>query len=136
MLRREDFHFAVDEDKKKVAVWVEGTQTYFIDFALDELPQFSDFIVDHFEELEMKSRYVATATCGENDEWDEEIGKLIAYDRVKEKLNISFFKRAKKLTDLLDKEVNKFVDTVNLYGTKLTVNTKRRKNIINQKVGE
>ena len=84
----------------------------------------------------MKNRYVASAQCSEEDEWDEEFGCLVAYDRLKRALNKGFFKRAQTLIKEIEKSTDNIIDIFNSYGDKLEHNAQRRENVIKEKLGE
>ena len=78
----------------------------------------------------MQNKFVGFYTCGPDDVWDEDIGKLIAFDRMKDNLNKSFFKRANTFVSEMEKRLDIFCDVVNLYGERLEHNTLRRKALI------
>ena len=129
-------NFVTNKEKRKTIGYIEGCDTYFTDFVLENAPKLREYVLADWDNLLMKSRYVASATCSPDDEWDEDFGRLVAYDRLKHALNNSFFKRAERLVNDVEKNLNNFVDVVNRYGSKLTINARRRQDIINQKVGE
>ena len=60
-----------------------------------------------------------------DDEWDEELGKMIAFSRAKDKCYRSFFKRANALVNAVDRRLNDMMTMFNEMGDKL--NEKREK---------
>lgn len=84
----------------------------------------------------MPKRFWGIATCAEDDEWDEEKGKFLAFSRAKNKLNNSFFKRAQLYIDTFDKSLNDSILILNNLGNKLTVNADRRQERIKELFGE
>jgi serine/threonine protein kinase HipA of HipAB toxin-antitoxin module len=83
----------------------------------------------------MPDRIVGVATCDENDEWNEEIGKAIAFSRAKYKLHNSFFKRANTFANECGQALNKLIDSLNDYGEQLSANAEKREKWITEKVG-
>ena len=70
------------------------------------------------------------------DEWNEDIGRLIAFDRMKDNLNKSFFKRANTFVDEMEKALDRFCEDTNAYGKRLEINTDRRKKLIAKILGD
>lgn len=133
-MRREDVKFKVDENKRTIVCWVEGTENMFIDFYTDN---FNGCPTYHtFEKCKMPNRFVGKAVCSQDDVWNEELGKLIAYDRMKTALNKSFFNAAKRCVDYQDKCLGDFCDIVNSYGEKLSRNGVRRGAVISRTLAE
>lgn len=137
MVSKEDVIYIVDEKKRKVVAYVEGTKYELINFISENkgiLPDWFDMPKLH-DKLLMPDKFVGIATCSPDDEWNPEIGKLIAYHRMKTNMSKSFFKHAETYYKLMLKKVNETVDLINIYGNKLTANYKRRIETINQTVG-
>ena len=80
----------------------------------------------------MPPRFVGIATCSPNDEWNEEIGRLIAFNRAKDKYNRSFFKHANNLMEEMDNYLNHVEDCFNNYGRKLSEGAAKRKERIDK----
>ena len=137
MVSKEDVVYIVDEKKRKVVAYVEGTKYELINFISENkgiLPDWFDMPKLH-NKLLMPDKFIGIATCSPDDEWNPEIGKLIAYHRMKTNMSKSFFKHAETYYKLMLKKVNETVDLINVYGNKLTANYKRRIETINQTVG-
>ena len=137
MVSKDDVVYIVDEKKRKVVAYVEGTKYELVNFISENkgiLPDWFDMPKLH-NKLLLPNKFVGIATCSPDDEWNPEIGKLIAYHRMKTNMSKSFFKHAETYYKLMLKKVNETVDLINIYGNKLTANYKRRIEIINQTVG-
>ena len=142
MVRKEDVVYIVDEKNRKVVAYVEGTKFELIEFIsenkgiLPEDPFFDSANRKLYEALYLPNKFIGIATCGPNDEWNPEIGKLIAYHRMKTNLSKSFFKHAETYYREMLKKIEDTVDKINDYGKKLSVNYERRVNMINEIVGD
>lgn len=137
-IRKEDVTYVVRPEQKKVIAYIEGTQWMFTDFVNENYPSAPIFWCDEplEEKLKMPNKFIGVATCGPDDVWDENIGRLIAFDRMKDNLNKSFFKRANTFVAEMEKRLDIFCDRVNGYGVKLEANMNRRKEIIKKILGE
>lgn len=137
MVSKEDVIYIVDEKKRKVVAYVEGTKYELVNFISENkgiLPDWFDMPKLH-DKLLMPDKFVGIATCSPDDEWNPEIGKLIAYHRMKTNMSKSFFKHAETYYKLMLKKVDETIDLINIYGNKLTANYNRRIETINQTVG-
>ena len=137
MVSKEDVIYIVDEKKRKVVAYVEGTKYELVNFISENkgiLPDWFDMPKLH-NKLLMPDKFVGIATCSPDDEWNPEIGKLIAYHRMKTNMSKSFFKHAETYYKLMLKKVDETIDLINVYGNKLTANYNRRIETINQTVG-
>jgi hypothetical protein len=137
-IRKEDVTYVTRPEQKKVIAYIEGTKWMFTDFVNENYPGAHVFWCDEPLEakLEMPNKFVGVATCGPDDVWDENVGRLIAFDRMKDNLNKSFFKRANTFVAEMEKRLDIFCERVNGYGMKLETNMNRRKEIINKILGE
>ena len=137
-IRKEDVTYVVRPEQKKVIAYIEGTQWMFTDFVNENYPGAYVFWCNESLEgkLKMPNKFIGVATCGPDDVWDENVGRLIAFDRMKDNLNKSFFKRANTFVAEMEKRLDIFCDRVNAYGMKLETNMNRRKEIINKVLGE
>lgn len=110
----------------------------------------TDFIEDNFmfpeidfhyaleskltDELKMPSTFMGKAVCAPEDEWNEEIGKLIAFSRAKNKCYRSFFKRANHFAQVIDKRLGDIIDSFNDFGLKLEDKRQELEKRINEQV--
>lgn len=143
-IRPQDCMFIVDEENRKVVCVLEDTKYYFLDYinahcalgtAFDDIFS-SDKITTFIHRLYMPNRFVGIATCSDNDEWDEQIGRAIAFSRLKDKVTKSFFKRANTYFNVLDRWLDDAAFTVDALGEKLERNQQHRHNYIAKLVGE
>ena len=137
-IRKEDVTYVVRPEQKKVIAYIEGTKWMFTDFVNENYPNAPIFWCDEplEDKLKMPNKFIGVATCGPDDVWDENVGRLIAFDRMKDNLNKSFFKRANTFVAEMEKRLDIFCERVNGYGMKLETNMNRRKEIINKILGE
>ena len=137
-IKREDVKYFVNEEKRTVVAVLEGTKCLFTDFIYenDGLMSFHDHYYDFDNRYLLPNRFVGIAKCSVNDEWNEQLGKLIAFDRLKEKVNNSFVKCANKYVEDIDKSINTFCNNTQAYLNKLASNSDRRRNLINQLIKE
>ena len=126
-IKQSDCRFYVNEDCGKVVCVIPNTRNLVIDFVEDFVDPRVIYYGDKIEALiEMPPSFTGIATCAEGDVFNEEIGKLIAFNKAKRKLNLSFFTRANILVDYLDSHLNKMMDSFNELGEALVANEKRR----------
>lgn len=137
-IRKEDVTYVVQSEQKKVIAYIEDTEWMFFKFVNENYPSTRNCWCDSSlaAKLKMPNKFVGVATCGPDDVWDENVGRLIAFDRMKDNLNKSFFKRANTFVAEMEKRLDIFCDRVNGYGMKLETNMNRRKEIINKILGE
>lgn len=137
-IRKEDVTYVVRPEQKKVIAYIEGTEWMFTDFIRENYPGSYIFLGDkHLEDkLKMPNKFIGVATCGPDDVWDEDVGRLIAFDRMKDNLNKSFFKRANTFVSEMEKRLDIFCERVNGYGEKLEHNMVRRKAVIAKVLGD
>lgn len=130
-ISKENAIFITHRENNKTICIIDKTRYMFIDFMEDNLPIFN--LDRKFEkELEMPDRFIGIATCSKDDEWNEDVGRAIAFSRAKDKLNRSFFKRANTYIKTLDDRIDQSVTTINAYGDKVAFNTGRRHNYIDK----
>ena len=124
-VKQSDCKFYVDEENRKVICVIEDTSLLFLkyieDFKLDlsESPKF-------WNNLVMPHRFVGIATCSENDTFNAETGKLIAFNKAKIKLTTSLFKRARVYISRIDDVFTDIVENFNNFGERVSANTDRR----------
>lgn len=131
-IKMSDCKFYVDEKARTVVCVIPETLT-------DESrtkDMLEDFIREHFDfcdisffdslnwkwvrkNLQMPRSFVGKAVCAAEDEWNEELGRLIAFSRAKNKCYTSFFKRANLFIQVLDRRLNEAMNKFNSFGEKL-----------------
>lgn len=146
-VRPSDCRYIVNKEKRTIVCLIEHTENMFTKFAEtnfaipydclgiwwgDKKPTYQHF----YKKLYMPKRFWGIATCAEEDEWDENKGKLLAFAKAKNKLNNSFFKRAQLYVDTMDKSLNDAILILNNLGDKLTKNTEHRQERIKELLGD
>lgn len=131
-----DVKFVCDKERGYVRAYVYDTENFFINFCDANFPNLVYLFYDtkKFQKLKMNSRFEGLARLSPDDEWDENLGRLIAFNRLKTKLNKSFFKKAQFFIDYIEKETDKAVNILNSYGEKLATNSVHREKIIEEKL--
>ena len=123
-IKMSDCKFYVDKDARTVVCVIPNTRNLVIEFIIDNF-EFEDIDLTasmwnkFSKSLYMPRSFMGKAVCAEEDEWNEETGRLIAYSRAKDKCYKSFFKRANHYVQTIDKRLNDVVNTFNDFGTKL-----------------
>lgn len=124
--------FYVDEKARTVVCVIPNklgedkfTKNMVADFIEDNF-RFNDidmlFCLDYSwqeKNLEMPHSFTGKAVCAPEDEWDEELGRMIAFSRAKDKCYKSFFKRANRLVQTLDRRLGDMITMFNDFGMKL-----------------
>lgn len=134
--------FFVDEKNKKVTCVIDNTAPLFLMYAYNNLP-----LTPHcdsgdpetsklYKQLLLPNKFVGIATCGPDDEFSVETGKLIAFSRAKDNLNVSFFKRAERYINTINQLLDTSIDTINAYGQVVSRNSVRRHNKIDSVIGD
>ena len=84
------------------------------------------------ENYELPNQFVGVAHCAENDVWNPEIGKRVAYDKARAKLDRSLFKRLQHYVDEQEKSLDEVVFRINALGRKLSMSAQHRTDRINE----
>lgn len=138
-IKMSDCRFYVDEEARTIVcvIAVDGMEDMLINFVNDNF-HFNDVCLDwaintHFyDRLEMPKSFMGKAVCSDEDEWDEEAGKLLAFKRAKTKFYNSFFKRANILMRALDNRLDDMVEAFGQLGLKIEDNM----DAIDKKLGD
>ena len=135
-VKQSECRFYVDEAHRKVVCVIPNTKE-LVNRYLDRLPIDIPFYHWNVEDkLCMPHSFSGVATCHEEDIFNVETGKLIAYNKAKNKLNASFFKRANYFVNYIDSKLNLLMEDFNRYGERLSINKAHRENKINEILGE
>lgn len=143
-ITKDKARFIVNEDARKVVCIIDRTSDLFLDYADQNLKivPYCDNIwwsgnsSRLYHKLKMPNKFIGIASCNPEDEFSVETGKLIAFSRAKDKIHNSFFKRANTYVNTIDGWLTDAVESINSYGAKIELNTKRRHNKIASIVGE
>lgn len=126
-IKKENCRFIVNEEKRTVVCIIDQTQNLLFRF-IDPYTWDAEVRVGsiHFapetkllRDLMLPDKFIGKAVCSKDDKWDPEVGKLIAFDRVKDKLHKAFFKRAQLFANEIDRSLSRMVDSFNGYGERL-----------------
>lgn len=116
---KDNVRYSVNQEKRVVVAYIEGTQNMFLNFCDENAAPRSARTLWDKKVLYMPNHFSAKATCSENDKWDEELGKRIAFDRLKDKVIGSFLARMDAYEAIINKEMDFFFDRVNKYESRL-----------------
>ena len=129
-IKMSDCKFYVDEAARTVvcvipfAVGNNYTQDMLLDFVKEHF-RFPEIYIDvmfnykYEEELKMPRSFMGKAVCSQDDVWDEEVGRMLAFSRAKDKCYRSFFKRANNLVQTIDRRLGDMITAFNDFGMKL-----------------
>lgn len=124
-IKMSDCRFYVNEIERVVVCIVPNTKDMFYDFIYQHFrwKDFDTSFVTGWEDspkLMMPSSFMGKAVCSASDEWNEELGKKIAFSRAKDKCYKSFFKRARYLVNMIDGHLGDMLEILNAFGEKLS----------------
>ena len=124
-IKMSDCRFYVNESERTVVCVIPFTENMLMDFVEEHFFFYQDINIwsaielPFSRELQMPKNFIGKAVCSTEDEWNEETGRLIAFSRAKDKCYKSFFKRANKLVQTLDRRLGDMIETFNNFGLKL-----------------
>lgn len=125
-IKMSDCKFYVDDLERVIVCVIPKTRDMVLDFICDhfDFPDISLYDSMNswnklYEELRMPSSFIGKAKCAPEDEWDVDTGMLIAFLRAKDKCYKSFFKRANKFIQAIDRRLGDAISTFNDFGLKL-----------------
>lgn len=139
-IKMSDCRFYVNEEERTVVCVIPNTRFALQEF-IEENFEFPDFDVycgisyNYLnKELKLPHSFMGKAVCAAEDEWNEETGRLIAYSRARDKYYTSFFKRANKLIQLVNKRLDDMIEVFNNFGMKLEAKQGELQAKINERV--
>ena len=123
-IKQSDCKFIVKPENRIVICKIDSLnekrlRDVVLDFAADisEMKKMLPYIYGAKRDaLEMPASFTGIARCSEEDEWDEEKGKKLAFYRAKNKFYNSFFKRANMLVNNLDELADLLAENFNALG--------------------
>lgn len=115
---------------------IRGTRYYFINYIRDNFPQFarilwesdSNGVMNFKSQYLMPDEYSSVAIWNPDDgyEFDASIGRLYAYNELKEKVNWALRKRFLAFLDDVEKQKQQMIELYAAYSNKLYDNTAYR----------
>jgi hypothetical protein len=139
-IKMSDCKFYVDKEARLVVCVIPNTQGMLRDFIEDHF-RWSDLDFDFAlsfkfsnNALRMPYSFSGKAVCAEEDEWDEELGKMIAFSRAKDKCYKSFFKRANRFVQTVDARLGDMINLFNGFGLKLDNKREALQNQIDERI--
>lgn len=122
-IKMSDCRFYVNEGERVVVCVIPNTRRMVGDFIREHF-QFNDvnfwYGLENVHMTDMPNSFMGKAVCAPEDEWDEELGRKIAFSRAKDKCYKSFFKRANMLVQTVDRRLGDMINTFNDLGLKLS----------------
>ena len=136
-IKMSDCKFYVNEEERTVVCVIPDTAFMLNDF-VNENFKFGDFDVNEalwcgYRSYLMPRSFMGKAVCSADDEWNEELGKMIAFSRAKDKCYRSFFKRANALINTIDKRLNEMINVFNNMGDKLYAKREKLEHMIEER---
>ena len=136
-IKMSDCKFYVNEEEKTVVCVISDTASMLNDFIYDNF-KFANFDIGEAIWFDAKSyrmprSFMGKAVCSKEDEWDEELGRMIAFSRAKDKCYRSFFKRANALVNTMDRRLSDMMNMLNDMGDKLYEKREKLEHMIEEK---
>ena len=138
-IKMSDCKFYVNKEERVVVCVIPRTK-YMVDDFIKEHFKWNDIDIqfavdmDLLNKLYMPSSFMGKAVCAEEDEWDEELGRMIAFSRAKDKCYKSFFKHANILVQAIDRRLNHMITMFNDFGLKLETKRDTLTNMIEERI--
>lgn len=122
-----DCQFFVNKDKRAVTcIYYNKNIWGAVDFVDRDYYYKSKFA--------LARRYVGVARCNPDDNWNEDIGRLVAYTRMKNSYFKDFFIRTKKIYEEMEKILNEEYYACNKLGDKFANELDRLDELIRKRV--
>ena len=123
-IKMSECKFYVDEAARTVICVIPRTEHMVLDFIWEHFDwpdiNLSDAIDNRMRhDIRMPHSFMGKAVCAAEDEWNEETGRMIAFSRAKDKCYKSFFKRANKFVQTVDRRLGNAIELFNDFGLKL-----------------
>ena len=131
-IKPSDCKFVVNKEKGKVICILEETQDKLFEYIDENESHFSYLSVaaDRKNIIHMPNRFIGIATCSPDDEWNESLGRRIAFYKMRNKFYHCLFKRADAFVNWIDDNLNQLVEEFNSWGDKVRENLDKEKDRI------
>ena len=122
-IKQSDCKFYVNEEERTVVCVIPNTEGMLEEYILENFgfPEFdfSSYWGKLRRKVKMPHSFMGKAVCSKDDEWNEEVGRLLAFSRAKDKCYKSFFKRANMYVQTIDRRLGDMISMFNDLGLKL-----------------
>ena len=129
-----DCKFVVNREKNKVVCIFEDTKYYALQLMYN-MPT-CKHLNHNLSELKMPDRFIGIATCSSNDEWDEALGRRLAFLRMREKFYKSLFRHVDNYIKKIDDSLARTVDEINAFGDKVEYNINKERGWLKEHIHE
>ena len=142
-IKMSDCKFYVNEEERTVVCVIPGTRRMLLNFIEDHF-SFADVNLYEailwgnklYNKLELPTSFMGKAVCAKEDEWNEELGRMIAFSRAKDKCYKSFFKRANNFIQTVDRRLGNMIDSFNDFGILLSEKKESLESKIEEKISK
>ena len=121
-IKMKDCRFYVNEAERVIVCVIPHTRRMVSDFIQQHF-SFGDvdfwYALEDVDKVRMPDSFIGKAVCSPDDEWNEELGKMIAFSKAKDKCYKSFFKRANMFVQAIDGRLGDMIESFNNFGMKL-----------------
>ena len=116
-IKKSDCFFKVDEKNRKVVCVYTADPELAINYiySFNKERGVPTYIPTN-DNMYLPWHTVGIAKCAEGDTWDEELGRDIAFAKMKAKFGRSFFRAMEAYFDFYDKNLNALQDSINSIG--------------------
>lgn len=135
-IQPEQCKFYVNKEKRTVACVIDAKRQTAWWFVEDYCGMEPDFFEQKLTPDRIPTRFVGKAICSESDEWDEELGKEIAFTRAKRKYMTSLFKSLQKWINKCDELLLNSLNTINTFGQKVAADLDYHDALIQKKLNK
>lgn len=131
---KEKCDFIISKERREVICILRHTKYAFDTYLRNLYERLPLYWSCDEEKFNMPEYFIGVATCAPEDKWDEELGKDIAYSKALKKFNKSFFKRAKRYSDLANQYCKDIYNTLNEYQVKIHYHEQERDKWLNDRI--
>lgn len=136
-IKMSDCKFYVNENERVVVCVIPHTRRMVSDFIQQHF-EFNDinfwYALEDVNKIHMPDSFMGKAVCAPDDEWNEELGRMIAFSRAKDKCYKSFFKRANAFVQQVDRRLGNMIEMFNDFGLKLESKKETLTGIIEERI--
>ena len=141
-IKMSDCRFYVNKDERVIICVIPNTRDMLENYIIEHF-QFPDVKLSDslnywskfYKQLRMPESFMGKAVCVPEDEWDEELGKMIAFSKAKDKCYKSFFRRANLFVQTIDRRLGDAIESFNQFGRVLEDKREGMKQKIDEKLG-